>query len=221
MIEAIVERLGRLDTCVVSDALDRIGLQGVALGLRPITPTRRIAGRAVTVKLKTKESETPGHHLGTRAIEAASPGDVIVVDHGGRVEVAGWGGILSTAAKAKGIRGIVIDGACRDIDQSSELGLAVFARAAVPVTARGRVVEDFFNQPIVVCGVTVTPGDLVIADGSGVVFIPAAHAKEVIAAAEELAELESQMVKAITSGTSVSDVMGISYESLLNKESTQ
>ncbi|HVS83689.1 MAG TPA: hypothetical protein VHE60_18300, partial [Pyrinomonadaceae bacterium] len=123
--------------------------------------------------------------------------------------------------KAKGICGVVIDGACRDVDQSTELGFAIFARAAVPITARGRVVEDFFNQPIVVCGVAVSPADLVIGDGSGVVFIPAERAEEVIAAAEQLAERESQMVKAIMSGGSVSDVMGINYESLLNREYTQ
>lgn len=221
MIDEIVERLGQLDTCVVSDALDYLGLEGVALGLQPVTTTRRIAGRVVTLKLKTRQSEARGHHLGVAAIEAASPGDVIVIDHQGRVDVAGWGGILSLAAKTKGIGGVVIDGACRDIDQSTELGLPIFARAAVPVTARGRVVEDFFNQPIEVCGVRVAPADLVIADGSGVVFIPAARAEETIALAEQIAEREAQMIIAITFGDSVSDVMGCSYESLVYRESNQ
>ena len=216
-VDELVARLARLDTCAVSDALDRLGLRGSVVGLRPLSSQERIAGRAVTVKLKSKGSEESTRHLGTAAVETATPGDVIVVDHRGRQDVAGWGGILSTAAKVKGVSGVVVDGACRDVDESRELGLPVFARSGVQVTARGRVVEESTNEPVEIAGVVVTPGDLVIADGSGVVFVAAERAEEVIGAAETIAAREAEMTKAVRAGQSVVEVMGRNYETMLSR----
>ena len=110
-----------------------------------------------------------------------------------------------------------MDGACRDVDESRERGLPVYARAAVPVTARGRIIEESFNEPIKMAGVPVKPGDLVIADGSGVVFVPAERAGEVVAAAEEIAAREAEMARAVLAGASVVDVMGGNYESMLGR----
>ncbi len=217
MSDTQAERLAKLDTCAVSDALDKLGIRGVVVGLRPLSVRKRIAGRAVTVRLKSKGSETSTRHLGAGAIEAAEPGNVIVVDHRQRTDAAGWGGILSTAAKAKGISGVVVDGACRDIDESRDLEFPVFGRSAVPLTARGRVVEECFNEPIEVGGITVAPGDLVLADSSGVVFLAADRAEEVIQAAEEIAAREAAMTKAVLAGEPVSAVMGKSYETMLEK----
>jgi regulator of RNase E activity RraA len=218
MADDLVERLAKLDTCAVSDALDRLGLKGSVIGVRPMTVEAKIAGRAVTVRLKAKGREESTRHLGTAAVEAASPGDIIVIDHHGREDVAGWGGILSTAAKAKGVGGVVIDGAARDIDESRGLGLPVYAKAAVQITARGRIVEESTNEPIEFAGVSVEPGDLVIADGSGVVFVAAGRAEEVLQAAEEIAARETEMAKAVTAGQSVMEVMGLSYESMLSRK---
>jgi regulator of RNase E activity RraA len=213
----LVIRLGRLDSCAVSDALDKIGLKGVVLGVRPTWPCPRIAGRAVTVKLKPAGEEKPKQHLGVDAIAAAAPGDIIVVAHSGRLDVSGWGGILATAARLKGVGGVVIDGACRDIDEYRELGFPVYARAGVPITARGRIVQQFFNQEIEFGGISVKPGDLVIADGSGVVFIPAGRAEEVLGEAELIAAKEAEMVKDVLAGRPVAEVMGINYEAMLLK----
>jgi 4-hydroxy-4-methyl-2-oxoglutarate aldolase len=217
MSDTQVERLGKLDTCAVSDALDKLGIKGVVVGLRPLSVLKRIAGRTVTVRLKSKGNETSTRHLGTGAIEAANPGDVIVIDHRQRADAAGWGGILSTAAKVKGVSGVIVDGACRDIDESRGLEFPVFGRSAVPLTARGRVVEDCFNEPIEIGGITVTPGDLVLADGSGVAFIAASQADEVIGAAEEIAAREAAMTRAVLAGEPVSTVMGKSYENMLGR----
>jgi len=214
----LVARLAKLDTCAVSDALDRLGLKGATFGIRPVWPCSRIAGRAVTVKIKPVGLDRPGQHLGTPAIEAARPGDIIVVDSGGRPDVAAWGGLLSLASKTKGLSGVVIDGACRDVDESREVGFPVFARAVVPVTARGRIMQQSFNEEIQFAGVQVHPGDLVIADGSGVVFVPRAREAEVIAEAEKIAGQESRMAAAIRSGRSVVEVMeSLGYESMLDK----
>src|SRR5437762_2532730 len=157
--------------------MDRAGLFGTALGLPPLWQCPRIVGRAVTVKLKPfVEGEKSSRHLGTAAIEASSAGDVIVVDNGGRTYAGSWGGILSVAAKTAGVTGVVADGACRDVDEARDMAFPVYARCGVPVTARGRIVEESFQIPIEVCGVAVAPGDLVIADWTGVVFVPACRA---------------------------------------------
>lgn len=209
-------RLSKLDSCAVSDALDRLGIKGAALGLRPLWPCPRIVGRCVTVKIKATGSDKPKQHLGTPAIAAAAAGDVIVVDNGGRVDVAAWGGLLSLASQVKKLSGVVIDGACRDVDESRDLGFPVYARAAVPVTARGRVMQQSFNEDIRFADVRVSAGDLVIADHSGVVFIPRAHELEVLMQAEAIAGREAKMAEAIRSGRSVVEVMeGGGYETML------
>jgi regulator of RNase E activity RraA len=214
----LVERLGRLDTCSVSDALDKLGLSGAVTGLAPLTLTTRVAGRVGTVKLGPPMEDLPKRHLGAGAIMAAAAGDVIVVEHRGRLDVSGWGGLLSRAAKRRGIAGVIIDGACRDVDESRELGLPVFARAAVPLTARGRIAEHSFGEPIAIAGIIVRPGDLVLADGSGVVFVEAARAETIIAAAEDIAGREAAMAAAIDRGEPVDQVMAGNYEDMLRRD---
>jgi 4-hydroxy-4-methyl-2-oxoglutarate aldolase len=214
-IDEWVERLRVLDTCAVSDAQDKLGIKGTVIGILPLYETGRIAGRVVTFKLKTKGNETTTRHLGTSAVEAADPGDVIVCDHRGRTDVAGWGGILSTAAKTKGVAGVIIDGASRDVDEAKGLGLPLFARAAVPLTARGRIVEESTNEPIEIGGVSLSPGDYVIADNSGVVIVPQDRVAEVVPEAENIVAREQAMARDVMAGTSVVEVMGINYEQML------
>lgn len=214
-VDEWVERLRQLDTCAVSDAQDKLGIAGTVIGILPLYETGRIAGRAVTFRLKSKGNETTTRHLGTTAVEAADPGDIIVCDHRGRTDVAGWGGILSTAAKARGVAGVIIDGASRDVDEAKGLGLPLFARAAVPLTARGRIVEESANEPIEIGGVSLAPGDYVIADNSGVVVVPQGRAAEVVPEAESIVAREQAMARDVTVGKSVVEVMGINYEQML------
>ena len=221
MDEALA-RLEKLDACAASDALDRLNLKGAVLGVRALWPCGRVVARCVTVKIKPAGLDRPKQHLCTPAIEAATPQDAIVVDHGGRVDVAAWGGLLSLAAHVKNVRAAIVDGACRDVDESRDLQFPVFGRAAVTVTARGRIMQQSFNEEIQFGGVQVHPGDLVIADGSGVVFIPRAREEEVLAAAEGIAQAEARMAEAIRSGRSVVDVMEkLGYESMLVNRKTE
>jgi regulator of RNase E activity RraA len=214
----LLGRLAKLDACAASDALDRLGLRGATIGIRPIWPCPRIVGWAVTCKIKPVGLEKPKRHLGTPAIEAARAGDIIVVDSGGRTDVSAWGGLLSLASKLKGLSGVVVDGACRDVDESREMEFPVFARAVVPVTARGRIMQGAVNEEIQFGGVQVQAGDLVIADGSGVVIIPGSRATEVITEAEKIAGHEAKMAQAIRSGRSVVEVLEtLGYESMLEK----
>jgi regulator of RNase E activity RraA len=199
-MDNLAQRLSRLDTGAVSDALDRLGLPGTVTGIRCQTGVATIAGRVVTVRLGPPDGTPSTRHLGTAAIDAA-----------------GWGGILSTAAKLRGVTGTIVDGACRDVDEARERGYPIFARAAVPLTARGRAVEKAFNEPITIAGVAVRPGDLVIADGSGVVFVAAARAEEILQTAEAIAAREAEMTRAVLAGRPVSEVMGANYESMLNR----
>ncbi|MEV1292672.1 4-carboxy-4-hydroxy-2-oxoadipate aldolase/oxaloacetate decarboxylase [Pseudonocardia sp. NPDC049635] len=212
----LLARLRAVDTCAVSDALDALGLPGAVLGLRCVTGSHRIAGRAVTVDLvEIGRTETSSRHLGTAAVDASSTGDVIVVAHGGRVTMSGWGGVLAAGAARNGVEGVVVDGAVRDVDEAADLGLPVFAVTGVPVTARGRVVERAWNVEVVLRGVTVRPGDFVLADGSGVVVVPAAEVEPVLAKAEAVVAKEQAMVAKVREGLPMVDVMGADYENLL------
>ncbi|HLF71228.1 MAG TPA: RraA family protein [Dehalococcoidia bacterium] len=215
-MDQLVERLLKLDTCAVSDACDRLGLPGAVLGITAMSPPAKIAGRIVTVKLADANGRTSTRHLCTGAIEAANPSDVIVIENP-RLDAAGWGGILSAAAKTKGLAGVVCGGAVRDIDESRELDFPVFGRAAIPRTARGRIIEETFNEPISVGDITVSPNDLVLADGSGVVFLAADRAEEVLQSAEMIAAREAKMKEAVMAGDRVSEVMGRDYEQMLKR----
>lgn len=212
--DILLERLANLDSCAISDALDSLQLQGVVTRVKSVTVSKKIFGRAVTVKLVPKGSQQTNRHLGTAAVESASKGDIIVIEHCS-TEVAGWGGNLGIAAHLREIGGVVIDGACRDADELTMIGFPVYARSVVPTTARGRIVEQSFNEVIAIDKVKVRPGDLVLADGSGVVFIPIEHAEAVIKVAEGIVENEAAMAKAILAGKPVSQVMGQKYETML------
>lgn len=205
----VLDRLGALDTCVVSDALDHLGLSGATTGIRPMWGIPKIVGYARTVEVvdAAAAGDVKGRHLATQTVVSSGPEDVIVIANQGRTTVSCWGDILTAAAQERGIRGVVIDGACRDVDAITEAGFPVYARAGVPVTARGRIVERASDVPVSFGGVSVTPGDLVIADASGVVVVPAARAEEVLAAAERLAARQEAMLAAVRSGRSVVEVM--------------
>ena len=218
MTDTLAARLARLDTCGVSDAMDRLGLSGAVQGLGPMWPCPRIAGQVITVRLRRAEpGDHSPRHLGTAAIEAGGPGQVIVVEHHDREDAAGWGGILSLAARLKGIEGVIIDGTCRDVDDSRDAEFPVYARAATPMTARGRIVEASMGEPIRVGDLHVSTDDYVIADWSGAVFLPADRAEEIVTTAEGLMAREAAMAEAVRAGKSVVEVMGANYEAMLGQ----
>lgn len=157
----------------------------------------------------------PKRHLGASAIMAAQPGEIVVVEHRGRTDASGWGGLLSRGAVLKGIAGVIVDGACRDLDESSELGFPVFGRAVVPLTARGRVAEHDWGCPVTIGSIVVNPGDWVVADGSGVVFVEQQYLDKVLAEAERIQGRETAMIAALEQGAPIDRVMGANYEEML------
>jgi 4-hydroxy-4-methyl-2-oxoglutarate aldolase len=214
----LVARLNRLDSCAVSDALDKLRLKGAVSGISPLTCARRIAGKVLTIRLGAGEPP-PGvpRHIGTTAIEAAQPGDIIVVEQRSGLNAAAWGGILSRGAKQRGIAGTIAEGPVRDVDEAREVDYPVFGRGATPRTARGRIVELANNQPIAVGDVQVKPGDYAIADSSGVVFVAAEEIGRVLPAAEDIAAREAAMTEALLGGEPITKVMGANYENMLRR----
>ena len=212
------KRLLKLSTTNISDALDKTGIRGAVSGILPMYDCPRIVGRAVTIKITAAGMLKSKHHLGVHAIASASKGDIIVIDNRGDLQNNCWGEILSMGAKMKGVSGVVVDGAARDIDMCKEFDFPVFARGTVPITARGRIMQESFNEMIRVGDVQVRPGDIVMADFNGVVVIPVEKLNEVITAAEEILRKEAAMVAELRKGTSILEVdEKFAYEQMLKK----
>jgi 4-hydroxy-4-methyl-2-oxoglutarate aldolase len=213
-----VERLKRVDACAVSDALDKLLLPGAVAGLHRLSGDGRIAGRVLTVKLGVGQPP-PGkaRHVSTAAIEAAQPGDIIVIEQHSGVNAASWGGILTLGAKLRSVAGVIADGPVRDIDEARQHNFPVFATATTTLTARGRIVELGTGGPVMIGSVEVNPADYVIADGSGVVFISEKDIERVLSTAEEIVARETAMADDLRRGRAVSEVMGATYEDMLKR----
>jgi regulator of RNase E activity RraA len=217
-IADLVERLSGVDVCSVSDALDALGMDGVVPGIGPMWEGARVVGRAITVQLaEWPPPEDEPVHLGVRAIVASEPGDVIVVANAGRTGMGAWGGLLSTAARQRGVAGVVMDGACRDVDEAREMGFPAFARAPVARTARGRVFEQSCGEAVRLGDVEVCTGDIVMADGSGVVVLAAGSAAAVVRKAEELVGREARMRADLLAGAAPEQVLAGGYQKMLSR----
>jgi regulator of RNase E activity RraA len=216
-MDEFVSRLARLDSCAVSDALDKLGLHGAVTGILQFSTQRRIAGRVLTVKLDEAEGRSNTRHLCTAAIEAANIGDIIVVEQRTGIDAACWGGNLTIGAKARGVAGVIVEGPARDIDDSRRLDFPVYARGATARTARGRIVEVATNEPITVGEVNVRAGDYAIADASAVVFVWQEDIARVLDAAEAIMQREELMAQALREGKPISEVMGANYEHMLKR----
>jgi regulator of RNase E activity RraA len=159
-------------TCAVSDCMGRYN--AMTGDMRPLFPGIRLVGTAVTVK-------TLASDIGTvfKAIDVSEPGDIVVVDARGSLHTAFWGENMTLSAMNQGILAAVIDGATRDVEEIIKLKFPVLSKGIVPnvaaVTAYGHI-----NVTIQCAGVSVTPGDVILIDGNGVVVIPQAEAKELL-----------------------------------------
>ncbi len=211
-------RLEKLPTTNLSDALDRVGGGGAAIGIRPVFGAPKVVGRAVTIRITAAGVHKSERHLGIDAIAAAERGDVIVIDNHGDTRNNCWGEILACAAKQKGVSGVVIDGAARDVDACESITFPVLARAVVPITARGRITQEDFNCVVRLGDVQVRPGDIVVGDVNGVVVIPAERVEEVVAAAEKIQEREEKMKADILAGLDILEVdRRYNYERMLDR----
>jgi regulator of RNase E activity RraA len=199
--DAAIERLARLPTATVSDALDAFGLPGSLLGIGRTTG-RAITGRAFTVRYEPVDDEggTVGDFL-----DQVAPGSVIIIDNAGRLDCTVWGGIMSRVASARGVSGTVVFGACRDVATSEEVGYALWSAGRFMRTGKDRVRCAAVQVPIVIDDVKVAPGDYLHADADGVVAVPAAHIDAVLDLAERIEDVEDRIVDLATSGSTLSE----------------
>jgi len=203
----MLERLSKLDTNTVSDALDFLNLPGATYGIRPLWDCPKIVGRASTIQLGPKQGTAPTVHLISPVIASISADDRILVIAGGTHGISCWGDILANAAKIKGIRGSVIDGMSRDIEGSESIDYPVYGRGVTMISARNRLVQIASGTTLIIENVAVSEDDYVIADRCGTVFVPANRIEEVLDLAERIAKRQDGMVQAVRAGQSVEDVM--------------
>jgi regulator of RNase E activity RraA len=143
--------------------------------------------------------------LGDRDAYAVShPGDIVVMANGGRSDVSTMGGLSALCASQAGIAGCVVDGGVRDVSTIRDLGLPVWSRGVTPITGKHRVETVEINGPVTCAGIRVGPGDLVVADDTGVVIIPSSLIEEVLRRVLKLVAAESRLVEAIRAGAPVS-----------------
>lgn len=212
------KRLEKLSTTNLADALDKVEMRGAVIGIRPLFGMPKVIGRAATIKMTAAGLIKSKKHLGIDAIASASPGDVIAIDNRGDIYNNCWGEILSCAAQKKGVSGVFVDGAARDVDFCREIGFPVFARGIVPITARGRIMQEDFNCPIRLGDVQVRPGDILVGDVNGIVVLPPEKIDEVLSAAEGILEKEEAMKADILAGMDILKVdEKYNYEQMLKK----
>lgn len=200
MGDELTERLRRLSTPTVSDALDRLGIAGQVPGVAALDRGFRTCGRAWTLRYGPVGSDrgTVGDY-----IDDLGPGDVVVLDNQGRTDATVWGDLLTTVAHRRDVAGTVIDGVCRDLGRSLSLGYPIFARGNWMRTGKDRVRVEDTGVAVSVGGVRVEPGDLLVGDGDGLVVVPARRATEVLDRAEEIDVAEEGIRAAVADGMSL------------------
>jgi len=201
-------------TGMSSDAMDELEIAGVvpAALLHPTNSRARIVGRALTVhnvlaKTPLQQAVRNGVSM-LGEIEAhnlAEPGDVLVLQ--GVDAVSNMGSISASIGRRQGELGAIVDGAVRDIDHSREIGYPIWSRSVSPITGKWRIETIAINRPVAICGVTVNPGDLVLADEIGVCFVPSQRAHEVLNRARRIAATEKVRQDKITSGAPIPELM--------------
>jgi len=201
-------------TGTVSDAMDELGIVGAvpAAVLRPNDAKARVVGRALTVRNIAASAPVPDKVKagvsGLGEIEAhnlAEPGDVLVVQ--GVDQVSNLGGMSATIGHRQGEIGAVVDGGARDVDHSRAIGFPVWSKSVSPITGKWRVETVAINKPVAICGVTVNPGDVVLADETGICFVPRERAGEVLQRAQRNAAAEKLRDERIASGVPIAELI--------------
>ena len=197
--DPLIAGFSRSTVASVADAVDQVvGKRGyLAHDMRPYV-AGAFVGRALTalVKPASPEQATPALAVkhSVEMIDGASAGDVGVIVMEGSLDVAAIGGLMGTAAKARGMAGMVLDGAVRDLAELRALELPVYARAVSPATAVSRYASVAKQVPVECGGVTVSPGDIIVAGEDGVVVVPKDQAADVLKRSQEIDARESKMV---------------------------
>ena len=186
---------------IVSDCMNRTHFMAAAI--KPVKPGIPLVGQARTVT-----SMVGDNGISHAAIPLMEKGQVLVIDAGGYDDVAVWGGIMTRAAMARSVAGVVIDGGVRDIAEIRELGFPVYARAHVP-SGPHKGFGGIIDGPISCAGCPVKPGDIVIGDDDGVAVVPLEWADDMLAASREKLAQEKDTLKQIAEGKTSAEILGI------------
>ncbi len=213
---SLVASFAGLDTPAVSDALDKLGLNGQALGLSPLADCPGVVvGPAFTVKYLP--AAAPPGTVGD-FIDDVTEGDVVVIDNGGRTDCTVWGDILTQYAGLRGLAGTVIDGVCRDVGRAIEDNFPLFTAGRFMRTGKDRVEVEAVNGVVSIGGVRVAAGDIVVADSNGVVIVPRSRACEVAAIACEIEQVEAAIRERIAAGATIREARSaLGYHTLQRK----
>ncbi|WP_175750449.1 RraA family protein [Burkholderia anthina] len=205
-----------LDTPGVSDAMDKLGLHGQALGIMPLADyTKAVVGPAFTVKY-VPASVPPGT-VGDFIDDVAS-GDVVVIDNDGRTDCTVWGDIMTQYAGLHGIAGTVIDGVCRDVNKALGDNYPLFTAGRFMRTGKDRVQVEAVNATVGIGTVRVAARDIVVADANGVVIVPRGRAREVARVARQIEAVESRIREQIAQGKTLGDArVALGYHTLQSK----
>lgn len=196
----LVEKMSRYPAATIHEAY---GGRGAATSeIKPISQKMKLCGPAVTVKAR------PGDNIILhRAIYAARPGDVLVVDAGGYLEAGLWGSLMTRAAWKQGLAGLVTNGCVRDADEIEEMGFPVFSRG-LSIKGTTKNCLGLINHPITFSGVHIEPGDLVRGDRDGVVVVGRKDLAEVIEKSEEREQKEKRTARELDEGRRFLDIAG-------------
>jgi regulator of RNase E activity RraA len=202
----LLDRCAAIGTSTWSDAMDACGLDGVVRGLTQRSGKGRFAAFAVTARETAgARGQFPRSAFGVgEIINAVGPGQALMVDMGG-ADVSTFGGLASLATATKGAAAVVIDGGCRDIDEMRECGLWLASRFVTPVTGKTRLKLESINEPVVIGGIPVRPGDIVVGDDTGIVVVPRDALDKVIAEADRMLAIDHTMQRAIEGGKPFKD----------------
>ena len=192
----------KLDSATLHEAAGQIG--ALPPGIKPIAHGMRLEGPAFTV------SSPPANNLWLhKALAVASAGDVLVVEVGGHYEAGYWGEIMTVAAQARGVVGLVIDGCVRDAEQINALGFPVCSRGlCIRGTGKDTTTPGSLNEPIHIGDVTISRGDLIVGDGDGVVAIPSDRVEEVLEKSQERLDKEAAVMERLRRGETTLDIYG-------------
>ena len=192
----------KLGTSALSDAMDRLGIPGQALGIKPVDRNFMLCGPAFTVH--NMPCDIHGGSVGDY-IDDVPEGHIVVIDNAGRLDCTVWGDILTVMGSLRRVGGTVINGVCRDSARALEVNYPIFSRGTYMRTGKDRVMADAYNTKVSLGEVAVVPGDVLAGDFDGVVVIPQERLDEVVAAAREIEDAEDHIRASIRSGMSLLD----------------
>lgn len=202
----LLARCAAIGTSTWADAMDTLGIAGVVQGIERRGGQGRIAGFAVTARHVwggLGDFDRADFAVG-RLVAATGPGRVLMVDAGGTC-ISTFGGIASLAASRRQATAVVIDGACRDVDEIRATGLWLASRHVTPLTGKTRLRLQAMGDPVTIGGVQVAEGDLVVGDDTGLIAVPRARLQDVLAAAKHALEVDERVERGIRDGLSFAE----------------